>query len=98
MSGDTNDSSAWSEDLVPCSTGRGLLRRFRETPAATPSSCENLTSIALALRERVQLGPHQLFRLVGVGLSNFQSGEDKPTPLFDGEQSMGDSESAHSAK
>lgn len=42
------------------------------TPSAPPSSCEELTKIALALRERVELGPQQLFRLVGVGLSNFQ--------------------------
>jgi DNA polymerase IV len=43
------------------------------TPAAPPSSCEEFTKMALALRERVGLGPQQLFRLVGVGLSNFQT-------------------------
>jgi DNA polymerase-4 len=31
-----------------------------------------LTDIALKLRERVALGPQQRYRLVGVGLSNFQ--------------------------
>jgi DNA polymerase-4 len=41
------------------------------TPASPPSSCEELTSIALSLRERVRLGAQQRFRLVGVGLSNF---------------------------
>jgi DNA polymerase-4 len=35
-----------------------------------------LTDIALALRERVNLAPQQRFRLVGVGLSNFQDAED----------------------
>jgi DNA polymerase-4 len=46
------------------------------TPPAPPSSCEELTAIALSLRERVALGPQQRFRLVGVGLSNFLDSED----------------------
>jgi DNA polymerase-4 len=46
------------------------------TPSSPPSSCEELTAIALSLRERVALGPQQRFRLVGVGLSNFLDRED----------------------
>ena len=46
------------------------------TPGSPPSSCEELTDIALKLRERVDLGPQQRYRLVGVGLSNFQQPED----------------------
>jgi DNA polymerase-4 len=42
------------------------------TPESPPCSCEELTNIALSLRERVDLGPQQRFRLVGVGLSNFR--------------------------
>jgi DNA polymerase-4 len=42
------------------------------TPSSPPSSCDELTSIALSLRDRVDLGSHQRFRLVGVGLSNFR--------------------------
>jgi len=42
------------------------------TPCSPPSSCEELINIALSLRERVDLGPQQRFRLVGVGLSNFR--------------------------
>jgi DNA polymerase IV len=53
------------------------------TPSVPPSSCDELTTIALALRERVHLGPKQLFRLVGVGLSNFQL--DAESPLFEDE-------------
>jgi DNA polymerase-4 len=55
------------------------------TPNCPPSSCEELTTIALSLRERVDLGPHQRFRLVGVGLSNFRDpGETSPQPgLFE---------------
>ena len=45
------------------------------TPSSPPSSCEELTCIALSLRERVDLDPHQRFRLVGVGLSNFRDPE-----------------------
>jgi len=43
----------------------------------SPSSCEELAEIALKLRERVNLSPHQRYRLVGVGLSNFR--DDEPT-------------------
>ena len=49
------------------------------TPQRPPSSCDDLTSIALSLRDRVSLGPRQRFRLVGVGLSNFREPEDTPT-------------------
>jgi DNA polymerase-4 len=41
------------------------------TPSTPPASCEELTGIALSLRERINLDPHQRYRLVGVGLSNF---------------------------
>jgi DNA polymerase-4 len=46
------------------------------TPDIPPSSYEELTSIALGLRNRVELNPKQRFRLVGVGLSNFRDSED----------------------
>jgi DNA polymerase-4 len=47
-----------------------------------PESCEELTAIALSLRERIDLGPAQRFRLVGVGLSNFRDVEEMQSPLF----------------
>jgi DNA polymerase-4 len=46
------------------------------TPAETVASCEELTGIALLLRQRVDLGPSQRFRLIGVGLHNFHDPED----------------------
>jgi DNA polymerase-4 len=46
------------------------------TPNSPPRSCEELTSIALSLRERVDLGAEQRFRLVGVGLTNFREQEN----------------------
>ena len=52
------------------------------TSPTPPSSCDELATIALALRERVEVRPKQLFRLVGVGLSNFQSAEEPVSPLF----------------
>lgn len=48
------------------------------THDSPPASCEELTNIALSLRERVALGPQQRFRLVGVGLSNFCEPDDTP--------------------
>jgi DNA polymerase-4 len=59
-----------------------ILTRSR-TPNSSPSSCEELTSIALSLRDRVD--PEQRFRLVGVGLTNFSEPESMPPQpaLFD---------------
>lgn len=42
------------------------------TPTPPPSSCEELTAMALKLREHVGLASKQRYRLVGVGLSNFR--------------------------
>ncbi len=55
------------------------------TPRTPPSSCEELVLIALSLRERVDVGPEQRFRLVGIGLSNFREAEDisAQTALFE---------------
>jgi DNA polymerase IV len=46
------------------------------TPSSPPSSCEELTSIALSLRDRVGLEAGQRFRLVGVGVGNFRDRRD----------------------
>jgi DNA polymerase-4 len=53
------------------------------TPRVPPASCEELTKIAFALRERVITHPTQRYRLVGVGLSNFGETEDGQTSLFE---------------
>lgn len=50
------------------------------TPPLPPASCDELTEIALSLRDRVELGPRQRFRLVGVGLGNFQHREETAGP------------------
>ena len=46
-----------------------------------PSSCGEFTNLVLTLRERVKMEPKQLFRLVGVGLSNFQAAEEPASLL-----------------
>lgn len=53
------------------------------TPPVPPASCEELTQIALSLRERIYLGEQQRFRLAGVGLSNFRDAEGSQSPLFE---------------
>ena len=54
------------------------------TPRLPITTCEDLACIALSLRARVDLPPWQLFRLVGVGLSNFQSEQQAPTDTDSG--------------
>jgi DNA polymerase IV len=62
---------------------RILTRSF--TQIEPPSSCEELTRIALSLRERVQLDRGQRYRLIGVGLHNFRDPAEEPAQpeLFD---------------
>lgn len=52
------------------------------TPQVMPASLEEFTIVALSLLDRVELGPWQLFRLVGVGLSNFQVDAESNSPLL----------------
>jgi len=54
-----------------------ILTRSR-TPDTAPRSVDELTVIALALREQVELPSTTLYRLVGVGLSNFYDPDDTP--------------------
>jgi DNA polymerase-4 len=81
----------WSASRKESRTARTVILKLKtsefniltrsHTPASPPSSCEELTNIALSLRERVDMGPQQRFRLVGVGLSNFsepQENDDMP--------------------
>jgi hypothetical protein len=52
------------------------------TPPIPPTTCEENTETALSLRDRVGLSEVQLYRLVGVGLQNFQLAEDSEGTLF----------------
>jgi DNA polymerase IV len=76
----------WSASRKESRTARTIVLKLktsefriltrRHTPSAPPSSCEELTEIAVKLRARVDLGPQQRYRLVGIGLSNFQDEEE----------------------
>ena len=61
-----------------------ILTRSR-TPDTAPQSVDTLTTIALDLREQVELPATTRYRLVGVGLANFFDPDDTPmqTELFD---------------
>ena len=63
------------------------------TPPVMPASEDEFTSMALSLRERVDFAPAQLFRLVGIGLSNFQVETANNPPPYDAE--AGDSNRAN---
>jgi DNA polymerase-4 len=52
------------------------------TPPVRPSSCKEFTAIGLRLCERVSLEAKQLYRLVGIGLSNFEMDEESTAPLL----------------
>jgi DNA polymerase-4 len=75
----------WSASRKESRTARTVVLKLKtsefkiltrsHTPVSPLSSYEELTDIALKLRERVDLGPQQRYRLVGVGLSNFQEPE-----------------------
>jgi DNA polymerase IV len=80
---------AWKASRKEMRTARTVVLKLKTkefktltrslTPPTPPASCEEVVEIALALRSRVNLGEKQLYRLVGVGLSNFeQSGEQRP--------------------
>src|SRR5271165_493026 len=62
--------------LLKLKTSEFKILTRSHTPSAPPSSCEELTSIALSLRARITLSPKARFRLVGVGLSNFRDPDD----------------------
>ena len=81
--------SVWSSSRTESRVARTVVLKLRtsdfriltrsHTPTSPPASCEELINIALPLRQRVDLSPQQLYRLVGVGLSNFREVEDADT-------------------
>jgi DNA polymerase-4 len=71
-----NESRIARTVVLKLKTAEFKILTRSHTPSSPPSSSEELTTIALSLRERVLLGPQQRFRLVGVGLSNFFEPED----------------------
>ena len=85
----------WSVSRQESRTARTVVLKMKtsefkiltrsHTPGSPPTSYEELTEIALKLRQRVTLSPQQRYRLVGVGLVNFREPkEGVPQPsLFE---------------
>lgn len=67
----TQESRTARTVVLKLKTSEFKILTQSHTPATPPSSCQELTAIALVLRERVDLGLQQRYRLVGVGLNNF---------------------------
>jgi DNA polymerase-4 len=55
---------------------------LQSTGLERDNSIEELADIALMFRERVNPSPHQRYRLVGVGVSNFREAEPSKSQLF----------------
>jgi DNA polymerase-4 len=64
--------------ILKLKTSEFAILTRSHTAISPPSSCEELTSIALSLRERVNPRSDQHFRLVGIGLSNFRETGEVP--------------------
>jgi DNA polymerase-4 len=72
--------SVWSSSRKESRVARTVVLKLRtsEFNILTRSHTPPI-NIALSLRQRVDLSPQQLYRLVGVGLSNFREREDAST-------------------
>jgi hypothetical protein len=65
---------AWNNTVHAYARPRRLFLRWAKE--RSPSCfCDELTEIALRVRDRVALGPRQRYRLVSLGLSNFREPE-----------------------
>ena len=82
-SGSRKESRIARTVVLKLKTSEFKILTRSHTLSSPPTSCEQLTEIALKLRERVDLGPQQRYRLVGVGLSNFRESEQTgPQPAL----------------
>ncbi len=71
-----NESRVARTVVLKLKTSEFKILTRSHMPGSRPCSCEELTEIALSLRDRVDLAPQQRYRLVGVGLGNFRESED----------------------
>jgi DNA polymerase-4 len=79
----------WTASRKECRVARTVVLKLKTrefniltrslTLQSPPASCDELKAIAVSLRERVDLPQKQLFRLVGVGLSNFEEPKGPPS-------------------
>jgi DNA polymerase-4 len=77
-----NESRIARTMVLKLKTSEFKILTRSHTPDSPPSSCEELTEIALKLRERVDPGPHRRYRLVGIGLSNFRNADTPAQPAL----------------
>ncbi len=70
-----NESRIARTVVLKLKTSEFRILTRSHTPGSPPATCQELTDIALKLRERVDLGPQQRYRLLGIGLSNFRETE-----------------------
>jgi DNA polymerase-4 len=75
-SGARNESRRARTVVLKLKTSEFKILTRSLTLGFSPSSSEELTDIALKLRERVGGSPQQRYRLVGIGLSNFNEPDD----------------------
>jgi DNA polymerase-4 len=73
-----NESRVARTVVLKLKTSEFKILTRSHTAGSPPSTSEELTEVGLKLRERVDLGPQQRYRLVGIGLSNFREAEDTP--------------------
>src|SRR6516225_4699472 len=71
-----NESRVARTVVLKLKTSEFKILTRSHTPSRPLSSCEEVTDIALKLRDRVHLSPSQRYRLVGVGLGNFREAEE----------------------
>ena len=79
-----NESRLARTVVLKLKTSEFKILTRSHTPDSPPCSCEELTAIVLKLREKVDLGPNERYRLVGVGLNNFREAEQttaQPPPF-----------------
>ena len=80
-----NESRLARTVVLKLKTSEFKILTRSHTPDSPPCSCEELTAIVSKLREKVDLGPNERYRLVGVGLNNFREAEQTTAepPLFE---------------
>ena len=71
----SHNESRIARTVLKLKTSEFRILTRSHTPGSPPATCQELTDIALKLRERVDLGPQQRYRLLGIGLSNFRETE-----------------------
>ena len=86
----THAAKTWAATRKTARVGRTVVLKLKtsdfhiltrsHTPTLPPQSEQELTEIAIVLRDRVALPAHTRYRLVGVGVGNFRDANELPQP------------------